>query len=189
MGWQYSYGTSERKSVTVLRMKPTCPAGKRRPLRQFRLAFPAESLRNASWVCPLSLAAPLQPYFLAFSLLDLLTLKRPSTQPADLFSIYTNSFSKKIRITALNLANKPVVLKCVCLLFFKILFIFLVGEDFLIVFFPLLFIPHILSTPQSLHCCPCPWIPFPFWLTPPLPMSPHSCRPVLSLWVCPHFTC
>ena len=46
----------------------------------------------------------------------------------------------------------------ICLL---ILFFF---DLIFIVFFPLPFSPHVPSSPQqSPHCCPCPWVLFPFW--------------------------
>ena len=61
-----------------------------------------------------------------------------------------------------------------------------------IVFFPLPFSPLTLPPlQQSPHCCPCPWVPFPFCSVPPLPnlSLPHSCQPALSLWICLHFAC
>ena len=72
----------------------------------------------------------------------------------------------------------------------------------LIVNFPLPFSP-LISPPlpqQSLHCCPCPWLLFPFCSIPPPPNhSPSSCHllsiyesvsvlPVSSVHLIPHMT-
>ena len=58
--------------------------------------------------------------------------------------------------------------------------------------FPLPFSPLVspCGSPQLPHCCPCPWVLFPFCSIPPPPhLPPLSCHPALYLWVCPHFPC
>ena len=64
---------------------------------------------------------------------------------------------------------------------------------FLKVIFPSPFSLLIPSPPQSLHCCPRPWVLFPFCSIPPLPNCYHppppplSCYSALYLWVCLYF--
>ena len=63
-------------------------------------------------------------------------------------------------------------------------YFFLLHFDFIfIVFFLLLLSTLIHSSPQKLpHCCPCPWVLFPFCSVPPLTNLPSSliCHPALQ---------
>ena len=69
------------------------------------------------------------------------------------------------------------------------LFFFSFVLIFTVLFFPSPFSALIFPSPQpSPHCCPCPWVLFPFSSTlPPLTFpcaAPRSCHPALHLWFC-----